>query len=397
MNTSARPRIVLVGGGAAGISVAASLAAGGDAVDLTIVEPSDTHFYQPLWTLVGGGVFPREESARPMADYIPPGATWVKDRVATFDPEAKTVTTADGTAIAYDVLVVAPGIQLDWHLIEGLDGHLGKNGICSNYRYDTVESTWKTLRELRGGQAVFTYPNTPIKCAGAPQKIMWLTEHYLERHGLRDRTNVVYASATAGIFGVQKYAKTLNRLVEERHVDTHYRKNLVAVRPASKEAVFQDLDGGEELVLSYDMLHVVPPMSAPDFVKESPLAAASGWVDVDQATLQHNVYPDVFSLGDACSAPNSKTAAAVRKQAPVVVQNIRDHLADRPLSAAYDGYASCPLVTGYGRLIMAEFVYGGIPKETLPYDQSQERFSLWALKAYGLPRMYWHGMLRGRW
>lgn len=389
--------VVVVGGGAAGMTVAAMLRNLDDPPDVAIVEPSEVHYYQPLWTLVGGGVFPKEESARPMADFIPDGAAWIKDRVADFDPDANRVQLQGGDTLTYDWLVVAPGIQLDWDRIEGLEGWLGKGGICSNYRYDTVESTWKTLRNLRGGKAVFTFPSTPIKCAGAPQKIMWLTEHHLERAGLRDAVDVVYAGATAGIFGVARYAKTLERLVEERGIVTHYRHDLVAVRPESKEAVFRNLDDGSERVIDYEMLHVVPPMSAPDVVKRSPLASDAGWVEVDPYTLQHTRYDNVFSLGDACSAPNSKTAAAVRKQAPVVVENLRAAMAAEPLEAAYDGYASCPLVTGYGRLIMAEFKYGGVPCETLPYDQSKERYSLYALKAYALPRMYWHGMLRGRW
>ncbi|MCB9682275.1 MAG: NAD(P)/FAD-dependent oxidoreductase [Alphaproteobacteria bacterium] len=394
---SSVPHIVVVGGGAAGITVSAMLRQGDNPPAITLVEPSATHYYQPLWTLVGGGVFPREESARPTADFIPDGVTWVQDKVVSFDPEAKTVALSNGDTLSYDYLVVSPGIQLDWHKIEGLEGHLGKDGICSNYRYDTVESTWKTLQGLKKGRAVFTYPSTPIKCAGAPQKIMWLTEHYLDKHGIRDKVEIVYASATADIFGVERYARSLRKLVAERDIHPLYKHDLVAVRPASKEAVFRKLDGGDEVVLSYDMLHVVPPMSAPDFVKQSPLADKAGWVEVDPGTLQHTRFPDVFSLGDACSAPNSKTAAAVRKQAPVVVRNLQDVIAGRAPSARYDGYASCPLVTGYGRLIMAEFVYGGVPAETLPYDQSKERYSLWALKAYALPRMYWHGMLRGRW
>lgn len=396
---STHHQILVVGGGTAGITVAAMLRNLPNPPGVTIIEPKTVHYYQPLWTLVGGGVFPKEETMRQLADYIPDGAQWLQTKVASFDPDNNRVTMEDGSEHSYDILVVAAGIQLDWDKIKGLKGNLGKNGVCSNYLYETVDSTWETLRNLRGGNAVFSYPATPIKCAGAPQKIMYLTEHHLRRTGRRAGANVIYASATAGSFGVTKYKKSLDKIIAERDIQTHFGKNLVEIRADEKKAVWQDLNGGEDLVLDYEMLHVVPPMSAPDFIKNSPLSDGSplGYVDIDKHEMQHVKWSNVFALGDSGNSPNSKTAAAVRKQAPVVVENIVAYMQGRPLTAKYDGYASCPLVTGYGRLLMAEFIYGGIPKETLPYDQSKERYSLYALKAYGLPRMYWHGMLRGRW
>jgi len=292
--------------------------------------------------------------------------------------------------------VVAAGIQLNGGEIEGLEGHMGTQGICSNYSYETVDSTWQTLKRFKGGRAVFTFPSTKIKCAGAPQKIMWLAEHHLERSGQRDGAEIVYASATAGIFGVAKYKRALQKLVDARQIVPHYRHDLVAVRPAEKKAVFRHLDEGTELVLDYDMLHVTPPQSAPDFIRNSPLADADGWVEVDKHTTQHTRYPNIFSLGDCSSLPCSKTGAAIRKEAPVTTENLLSAIAGEELTASYDGYASCPLVTGYGRLILAEFDYSGTPCETFPFDQAKERYSMYALKAYGLPEMYWNGMLRGR-
>lgn len=388
--------VLIIGAGTAGLSVAARLSALPDAPGVAILEPSEVHYYQPLWTLVGGGVFEKEITARPQADYVPRGATWIRDAAIAIDPERKQVKTKGGQVLGYRQLVVAPGMQLDWHLIDGLEGHLGKDGIVSNYSYETVESTWKALRSFEGGNAVFTFPSTPIKCAGAPQKIMYLADDHLRRRGVRERSRVIYASAAAGIFGVKKYAASLAKIVERKGIETFFRRDLVAVRPKAKEAVFRHLDDGTELVLSYELLHVVPPQSAPDWVKKSPLANAAGWVDVHKHTLQHVKWPDVWALGDASSLPTSRTGAAIRKQAPVLVENLMAYRRGEPLSASYDGYASCPLVTGYGKLILAEFDYDGVPQESFPFDQSQERWSMWALKAYGLPEMYWNGMLRGR-
>lgn len=388
--------VVIVGGGTGGISVAARLRNASPTLDIAIIEPSEFHDYQPLWTLVGGGVVAKETTRRREADYIPPGVTWIRDRVTTFDPDKSSLLTEGGTRVGYQQLVVAAGIQLNWDKIAGLAGNLGKGGIVSNYSYDIVEKTWEALRQFRGGNAVFTFPSTPIKCAGAPQKIMYLADDHLRRAGVRDKSRVIYASATPAIFGVKKYAAALEKVVQRKSIETHFRHDLVEVRPASKEAVFRNLDGGAELVLSYELLHVVPPQSAPNFVKSSPLANEAGWVDVHKHTLQHVRFSNVFSLGDCSSLPTSRTGAAIRKEAPVLAENLLALRDGKPLTGHYDGYASCPLVTGYGRLILAEFDYDGKPAESFPFDQSRERFSMWALKTHGLPELYWNGMLRGR-
>jgi sulfide:quinone oxidoreductase len=293
---------------------------------------------------------------------------------------------------------MAPGIQIDWKLIDGLPEALGKGGVTSNYSYEHVNYTWELISHFHGGNALFTFPSTPIKCAGAPQKIMWLAEESFRKRGVRNKSTVSFVSAGGAIFGIPKYRAALEKLVEQRAIDTHYKRDLVAVRPDSREAVFRDMDGGQEHVMGYDMLHVSPPQSAPDFIKRSPLAQEGklGYVDVDKHSMQHVRYPDVFALGDASSLPCSKTGAAVRKQAPVLVENVLAYRAGRPLTGSYDGYASCPLVTGYGKVILAEFGYDGKIMETFPFDQARERYSMYALKAHALPSLYWHGMLQGR-
>jgi sulfide:quinone oxidoreductase len=388
--------VLIIGGGTAGITVAARLLASPSPPAVTILEPSSQHYYQPLWTLVGAGIYDKGASERATSEVVPRGASWLKDAAAEIDPEARVVTTRSGQRLHYRDLVVAPGIQLDWHAIDGLPGSVGRDGITSNYSYDSVDYTWRLLSSVSSGNAVFTFPATPIKCAGAPQKIMYLADDQLRRRKVRDQVKVRWMSAGASIFGVKKYALALSKVVERKGIEASYRQNLVAVRPSAKEAVFRHLDDGSETVLRYDLLHVVPPQSAPDFVKRGPLASAAGWVDVHKHTLQHVKYPHVWSLGDASSLPTSRTGAAIRKQAPVLVQNLLSSRRGEPLTASYDGYASCPLVTGYGKLILAEFDYDGNPAETFPFDQAEERWSMWAMKVYSLPELYWNGMLKGR-
>ncbi|MCF6156305.1 MAG: NAD(P)/FAD-dependent oxidoreductase [Candidatus Brocadia sp.] len=389
-------QVVIVGGGTAGITVAAQLSRSSNPTEIAIIEPSEKHYYQPIWTLVGAGVFSREISEKNTKDVIPSGVVWVKDRVVRFDPENNNLTTETGKTIEYKYLIIAAGIQLDWDKISGLKESIGKNGVCSNYSYQTVNSTWESISNFKGGNAIFTQPNTPIKCGGAPQKICYLAEHYFRKSGVREKSSITFALPQGVIFSVKKYANALVEVAKRKGVDVRYQHNLVELRPDKKEAVFKKVETGEDVIMKYDMIHITPPMSAPDFLKNSPLASENGWVDVHKDTLQHNRFENIFAIGDCSSLPTSKTAAAIRKQAPVLVRNLLAKINGTPLMDFYDGYTACPIVTGYGSLILAEFDYKLNPRETFPFDQSQERYSMYALKAYVLPRMYWHGMLRGR-
>jgi sulfide:quinone oxidoreductase len=393
---ASRYRVLIVGGGSGGLTAAARLAKVLPSGSVAVIEPSYKHYYQPLWTLVGGGVFPKQTTEREEGALIPPGVTWIQDAVTEFLPDDNAVVTQGGKRIAYDALVIAAGIQLDWDKVKGLKDALGKDGVCSNYSYDYVEKTWENIRAFTGGTAIFTQPAPPIKCAGAPQKIMYLADDHFRKAGVRDKTTVLFASAAPTIFAVKKYADALDKIIARKGIETRYKHNLIEIRQQTKEAVFENLETKELVALTYDMIHVTPPMSAPDFIKRSPLANGAGWVDVDKATLQHVRYANVFSLGDASSLPTSKTGAAIRKQAPVLVKNLLATLNGQAVSPQYNGYTSCPLVTGYGKLILAEFDYDLKPQETFPFDQSQERYSMYLLKAYGLPQIYWRGMLKGR-
>ena len=387
--------ILIVGGGTAGITVAARLRRAARNLDVAILEPSSKHYYQPLWTLVGAGVVDKSMTERDEADVIPRGASWIRAAALSFEPTEKAVITSDGARHTYDQLVVCPGIKLDWDAVPGLRTGIGKNGVCSNYSFETVDSTWQALREFSGGTAVFTMPQTAVKCGGAPQKILYLAEDYIRRKGLRGSSRFLYVAPGPTIFGVDKYRPALEKIIATRGIETLFHHHLVEVRGEAREAVVEEVTTKERRTIPFDLLHVTPPMCAPDFIRFSPLADKAGWVEVDKFTLQHTRFPDIFALGDASSLPTGRTGAAIRKQAPILVKNLLSHRASLPLSARYNGYTSCPIITRRGRMLLAEFDYDGNPCETFPFNQAKERYSMWILKRYILPQLYWHGMLKG--
>jgi len=395
--------IVIIGGGAAGIAVASSLQSRKPDLDIAIIDPADVHYYQPGWTMVGGGVFDPSVTARTMASLIPPGVRWIKAAVAAFEPAKKAVILDGCRVVTYKRLIVAPGIKLNWAGIEGLVETLGRNGVTSNYRYDLAPYTWELVKNMKKGRAVFTQPPMPIKCAGAPQKALYLSGDHWRRQGTLNNIEIDFFNAGPVLFGVKEYVPALMEYIERYRAKIHFNNRLVRIDGPARKAWFiqTDADNNQTTVESdFDMIHVVPPQMAPDFIRVSPLADAAGWIDVDQATLRHKTLEGIYGLGDACSAPNAKTAAAARKQAPVVAHNV---LKDMGLiaggDAIYDGYGSCPLTVERGKIVLAEFGYGGKLLPSFPswFIEGTRPSSLaWLLKERILPPVYWHAMLKGR-
>jgi sulfide:quinone oxidoreductase len=391
--------ILVVGGGNAGISVSAQLLNKNKKLQLAIIEPSDKHYYQPAWSLVGAGIFNKAKTVRSEASVIPKGATRIRDAVTSFKPEENKVYLNNGISLTYDYLIVAPSIQLNWGEVKGLKENLGKNGVCSNYDFRYADYTWTCIQQTHQGKAIFTNPHTPVKCGGAPQKIMYLASDYFRKQGRNKQIEVAMWSGGTRVFGVPKYEEVLKSIIAERHINMQFHQKLVEIDGENKRAKFIGI--GEknkdiESWVDFSMIHVTPPQSAPDFIRNSPLANTAGWVDVDRFTLQHNKYKNIFSLGDASSLPTSRTGAAIRKQAPVLVKNLMAAMQGKPLEARYNGYTSCPIITGYGKLMLAEFDYDNQPAETFPFNQAKERWSMFMLKRYILPWLYWNEILPGR-
>ncbi|MDB5579697.1 MAG: hypothetical protein JWR80_4873 [Bradyrhizobium sp.] len=394
--------VVIVGGGSAGIATAASLLKRRHGLSIAIIDPAEEHYYQPGWTLVGAGVFRPEATRRRMAALIPHGVAWIKATASGFAPDERRVILSDGESIAYRTLVVAPGLSLDWGAIPGLEQALGHNGVTSNYRFDLAPYTHRLVADLGRGRALFTQPSMPIKCAGAPQKALYLSCDRWRGSGRLEAINVQFHTAAPVLFGVAAYVPALMAYIERYGIDLRLESRLIAVDGTAKVATFESktvAGAVERTEIGFDLLHAVPPQVAPEFVRSSPLAAASGFVEVDEATLRHPRYDDIFALGDVCSASNAKTAAAARKQAPVVAENVLAVLDGARPAASYDGYGSCPLTVEQGCIVLAEFGYGGKLLPSFPdwlLNGRKPTRRAWFLKKHLLPQIYWHGMLKGR-
>lgn len=407
--------VLIIGGGTAGIMVVAQLQKSKSNLNIGIIEPSDTHYYQPAWTLVGANTYNFKDTARPMSSLIPNGVDWIKDYADKFDADNNSVTTKNGLSIKYKYLVVCPGLVMDTSLVDGLTEALGKNGVCSNYT--DPEYTWEVLKNFKGGTALFTQPTTPIKCGGAPQKIMYLADDAFRKRGVRNKTNIVFATPGTVIFGVKPIKETLMKVVDRKNIFLNFGYKLVAVDGKEKIAWYEMADhesyhnkndnveviiDGSRKGIRYKMMHLAPPQTAPKFIQESNLVNDAGWLSVDTQTMQHTKYRNIFGLGDVAALPTAKTGAAIRKQVPIVVSNILTLIeSDKITDKKYNGYSSCPLVTGYGKMVLAEFDYDNnfIPdpklKQMLVFDSSKEHWRLWILKKYILPNLYWNKMMKG--
>lgn len=404
-------QIAIVGAGTGGIMTAAQLIKKDKSLEIVIIDPSESHYYQPAWTLVGAGDYDFKKTIKPTKELIPKGVTWIKDAVTGFLPDANTLKLKNST-LTYSYLIVAPGLVNDLSLIDGLEKAVQQGVVCSNYI--DPEYTWECLKKFKGGTALFTLPSTPIKCGGAPQKIMYLAADYFRKKGLSPKTNVIFATPGTVIFGVKQIADTLTKVLRRYNIQFQPFHTPVKIDADKKIAYFTNTDPAKTsnadnseqhhlIEIPFDFLHLAPPQTAPKCVKDSTLVNASGWLDVNIHSLQHNTYPNVFGIGDVAALPTAKTGAAIRKQAPVVVDNILKLITGKaPSNTSYQGYSSCPLITGYGKMVLAEFNYKNefTPdpklKMMLIFDSYREHWRLWILKKYILPYLYWQKMMKGK-
>jgi sulfide:quinone oxidoreductase len=426
-------QVVVIGGGTAGIMVAAQLLKKDNSLSIGLIEPADTHYYQPAWTLVGAGTYDFDKTARTMSSIMPKGVDWIKDYASGFNPESNTINTQKSGDITYDYLVVAPGLVYDFSMVKGLTECIDKGVVCSNYT--NPNHTWDVIKNFKGGTALFTQPATPIKCGGAPQKIMYLAESHFRKTGVKDKTDIIFATPGSVIFAVPEIKKTLMEVIDRKDINVRFFHKLIEIDSEKKIAWYEvttevtsggcvviqgNIDGkldeniqynykdvkvekdGNRFGIHYDMLHLAPPQTAPKFIQDSPLVNADKWLDVSHETMQHNKYSNIFGLGDVAALPTAKTGAAIRKQVPIVVDNLLHLMKNSTIGTMeYDGYSSCPLVTDYGKMVLAEFDYKNnfIPdpklKQLFIGDSSKEHWRLWMLKKYMLPYLYWNKMMKG--
>ena len=432
--SEAKGKIVIVGGGLAGISTAAKLSNTLSNPDITIIEPNPKSVsYQPGQTLIASGVWKKEDISYDTKDFLPSGVKMIADKAVEFDPKNNKLKTAKGETITYDYLVVAAGLVLNYGAIKGLEGvglsseknldvakKIGKNGVHSIYYADGAEKTWEGMQELiseakkgKKLKALFTHPNTSIKCGGAPKKIMYLTNSRLTEAGVRENVEMTFLPNGSSMFGVKEYHDAIVKQFEARDMKWEYKHNLVEIDVDAKKAIFENSweEKGEwdedieeytmikktkRVVKDYDFIHITPPMKAPDEIGNSPIGSRKGWIPVHKETLQHVKFPNIFALGDIAAVPMGKTGGSIRKQYKVLVDNLIAQMEKKELVAKYAGYTVCPLITDIGKVMLAEFNWSKKPTPSFPLDPTQERYIWWLLKVYALKPMTMYGMLSGK-
>jgi len=417
-DSRARAKVVVVGGGSAGITMVARLQAMLHHPDITLIEPNAVHHYQPGYTLIAGNEFKPQEILMPEADLIPSRVKWLQDRVIELDPDHNALRTAANGRITYDFLVMVPGLQLNFDLVEGIDrASLGQGNAHCIYDFDGSIRCRDAILEASqkgAGRLVFTNTYTKVKCGGAPKKICLLAEESMQKTGARERFSIDFYSNSTNLMTPKVFGDKLAEIYAERDIRTHFLHRLKGIDTQIKEAVFEQIPAASlaptpaganypEVKVSYDFLHFLPPMSAPDFVRDSPLPIMEGslrhgaWIDVDKHTMVHKRYANIISLGDCAGLPTSKTGAAIRMQAPIAAANLISLMEGKAPARHYNGYTACPIITERGKVLMCEFKYDKELDPTIPFlDPSVDRGMWWVLKRHGLKPMYYHGMLRGR-
>ncbi|CAI2352388.1 unnamed protein product [Caenorhabditis sp. 36 PRJEB53466] len=363
-------KLLVVGGGAGGLGVASKFARKLPPGSVAVIEPRENHYYQPGFTLVGGGLMTLAANRRKQSDLIPKNATLIKDKACD--------------EIFYDYMVVAVGLQLRFDMIKGAVEALETPGVCSNYSPFYVEKHFREASNFKGGNAVFTFPNTPIKCAGAPQKACYITDSILRQRGVRDKARMIYATSLKRLFGIESYLRSLEEVARDKEIDVRTRRNLIEVDSNQKIAIFELMDEdsrptGKTEKIEYSLLHIGPPCSSPEALRTSELADKSGFMDVDPGWLQSKRFQNVFGVGDCMNTPNAKTAAAVSSHLKTIERNLSQVMNGNPPCTRYDGYASCPLVVSTNRVILAEFNSDGA-METTPFDQSKPSYWAYLMK-----------------
>jgi len=435
VKSDAKAKIVIVGGGLAGISTAARLTLNLSDPDITIIEPEKTSAsYQPGQTLVAAGIWDKDDILYDRDDFVPDGVKVIEDRAIFFNPQENKLTTEKGQVVTYDYLILAMGVQLDFERIKGLEeagralssGNNDKlldalgDSICSIYTGQGSVKTWeimqKYIAQAKSGKKtkfIYTHPNTPIKCGGAPKKIIYLTNARLKEAGARENAELIFYPNGGAMFGVPEYHDAIVGQFKREGIKHHYRHNLIEVDKENKIAVFDSkwqekgpwdpvmkdfevISKHEKLKVSYDFLHISPAQIAPREIAESDLGSAKGWVPVNKETLQHIRYENVFSIGDVAQLPMAKTGGSVRKQYKVLVDNLIAHMNSKKLNAKYAGYTVCPLITDIGTVMLAEFDWTVKPTPSFPLDPTVERWVFWLMKVYALKPMTMYGMMSGR-
>ena len=434
--SEAKGKILIIGGGLAGISTAARLSNTLTNPDITIIEPNPKSVsYQPGNTLIGAGVYEKSDVMYDTKDYVPSGTKLIKDKAVEFNPKNNSVTLESGKEITYDFLIVAAGLKLDFGRIKGLEDvgeayslgnadkitdAFGNSGVCSIYNTDSAVATWtqmqKFIEQAKSGQKVkgiFTHPNTSIKCGGAPKKIMYLTNSRLVEAGARENAELTFYPNGGKMFGVPEYHDAIVKQFEQREMKWNYNHNLTGVDLEKKIATFdkhweekgeydEDIEEYDiikkhlDVEVPFDFMHITPPMKAPDEIGKSPIGSRKGWIPVNKETLQHVKFDNVFAIGDIAAVPMGKTGGSVREQYKVLVDNLVALMEGKELKAKYAGYTVCPLITDIGKVMLAEFNWTKKQTPSFPLDPTQERYIWWLMKVYLLKPMTMHGMLSGK-
>lgn len=408
-------KIVIVGGGLAGISTAARLKNRLDNPDITIIEPEPlSASYQRGLTLVAAGIWDISQIQYNRDDKIPHGIKLIKGRATSFDPQNNTLTVDNKDLIAYKQLILATGVALNYAGIKGLSSSitsftkntdllknsgLTKNGLHSIFFRDGASATWRAIQQLIQKakthtsttklQAIFTHPNTEINCESASINIMYLVHSRLIEAKVRDKITMIYNTSSTNLHNVIEFHDAILKQFKQKNFIYNYSHNLFEINPENKVAIFEkysQLDTkNEKIEMAYDFIHITPPMKEHNEITTSPLGSLKDQTLMNKETLQHVKFKNVWAI-------ESSSVSAKHK---VLVDNIISHMQNKNSSSKYTGYKAESFITNMGTAMLAEYDWSMKQQPSFPLNPMQARWIWWLMELYICKTTTISGMMKG--
>ncbi len=391
-------RLLILGAGTAGTIMVNKLAGVLDRSEwqITIVDDSETHYYQPGFLFIPFGIYTLRDVVKPRRDFIPPGVEVVISGIERIEPEGHRVVLKNKAVLGYDYLIIATGCKIHPEETEGLIEEGWEKNKFEFYTARGAEMLRRFLKSWDGGRLVLNIAEVPIKCPVAPLEFLFLADSYFTELGIRDKVELHFVTPMPGAFTRPRASEILGDFLEKKNIRLTTDFSVARVDNERRVIV-----SWEEEEIRYDVLVSIPVNMGDACIKRSGMGNEFNYVPTDKETLRARDFDNIFVIGDATNLSSSKAGSVAHFQSEILYENFLDHIDGRPMRAKFDGHANCFIESGGGKGMLIDFNYdveplpGKFPFPGIgPFSLLEET----KMNHYGkilFRWMYWHVLLRG--